>query len=1091
MAEEQEQGNVRLNLDMGRLGMNMDNTPNQINQGVVTYALNAAVENFDANSVNYQNEPGNELCFDFPEGYHLIGTHFINEQNKHIFFLSNPDTGDSEIGFMVNNDCIYHTYINTRCLNFNIDYPIHKSVHKITNCTTEIYWTDGLNPRRYLDLNEPPYQTVFVSGACSPQNTPLIDCNKLKLQPNFEIPQLAVIDVINGGELKAGTYQFAIQYCDARGNGYTSYYSVTNPTPIANPQIATLNFDYVVGKTIELSITNIDITGYYEYINVAVIKTINNITSVELVGTYFIDGTTRPLTYTGQSVTDIRLSINDIFEKFPYYDVAQDLTAVQDILVWDNLTSDERVNYQKIANQIPLQWETWRIPANENYSDELNATNLRGYLRDEVYAFEIVFLLKNGKQTDGFHIPGRIKDGHEALPDVPTTNNDFIGEPEYYVGSVGYSPYWKIYNTGYYLGNHPDATSDVNYKGPWQYGGFAYWESEERYPCNTEVWGDLAGQPIRHHKFPDCSVTHIHESSQLSALPSFNFGNIFDDPLNLDPIDLTPTTYVSVQTNPVMTQDAVFPIGVKIDVDQIKNLIDSSNLTDEQKNDIVGFKIVRGDRSTNRSIVAKGILRNVGKYNRESTEYYYPNYPYNDLKVDPFLQNVNNAYLQGCKPYRVVVTSSSATIAYIDCKTNEYGEFLYSTGSHEFCALSFPLLTSGTTSYIGVTNYSFWQVTNSNPFYDFYARYINPEDPNGNYSIERICGSVEGFFSNGCNSKQIRSTIVPQIEKDDGDGVLVWRNLTCSGTYKACFQFSVTSPLNCGTSSDPELDSFVKSTDPKYRQVFNSPETSFGQPFLGNIIKLESVEYGAGRAHFNKVIDHAKYKLITKEAQQDALKSSVDIANLGGFSATAMFTCYQAYLQIYINGITRKNYAYSFNSIASYDYFVSVPNDTIDFVASPTTTGIKQRTLDICQYLIPGVQSVGENISINNYQRESSVYFRTDLTKTALPYPSDSYYINPGGSGRLISDDSRFVISEKGNCIEPEKLEDIKVVSYYGAIKNIFVNQWGQIYSYETIDTGFQFMFDDIEFNIKEYAIGGKMVTGKCLVSVSQYMSIS
>ena len=31
----------------------------------------------------------------------------------------------------------------------------------------------------------------------------------------------------------------------------------------------------------------------------------------------------------------------DIFEKFPYYDVAQDVTAVQDILVWDNLTSAE------------------------------------------------------------------------------------------------------------------------------------------------------------------------------------------------------------------------------------------------------------------------------------------------------------------------------------------------------------------------------------------------------------------------------------------------------------------------------------------------------------------------------------------------------------------------------------------------------------------------------------------------------------------------------------------------------------------------------------------------------------------------------
>ena len=62
-----------------------------------------------------------------------------------------------------------------------------------------------------------------------------------------------------------------------------------------------------------------------------------------------------------------------------------------------NLTSIDRINYQHIANQITVQWETYRIPATENYADELNATNLRGYLRDEVYAFEIVFLLKEWK----------------------------------------------------------------------------------------------------------------------------------------------------------------------------------------------------------------------------------------------------------------------------------------------------------------------------------------------------------------------------------------------------------------------------------------------------------------------------------------------------------------------------------------------------------------------------------------------------------------------------------------------------------------------------------------------------------------------
>ena len=135
--------------------------------------------------------------------------------------------------------------------------------------------------------------------------------------------------------------------------------------------------------------------------------------------------------YTGQNKHKYRLTIADIFEKFPYYDIAQDLTAVQDVLVWDNLTSIDRINYQQIANQINLKWETYKIPANENYADELNATNLRGYLRDEVYAFEIVFLLKNGKQTDGFHIPGRVINYNDLqYPDVPNTNADFIGEPE-------------------------------------------------------------------------------------------------------------------------------------------------------------------------------------------------------------------------------------------------------------------------------------------------------------------------------------------------------------------------------------------------------------------------------------------------------------------------------------------------------------------------------------------------------------------------------------------------------------------------------------------------------------------------------------
>lgn len=200
------QSDVNQEYNVASIGLNLDNTVSQVPKGMLTYALNASLENFDANSVNYQNEPGNEPCFNnnaefFPANYILIGTHLIQEKNKHIFFLTNPSTGESEIGYMDNNDCNYHVFISAPCLNFDIDYPIHKIVHKITNCSTEIYWTDGFNPRRYLDLDplKIPYTLAQSSTFCDPNYTSQIDCNQLKLQPNFSIPELTIVDVITGG----------------------------------------------------------------------------------------------------------------------------------------------------------------------------------------------------------------------------------------------------------------------------------------------------------------------------------------------------------------------------------------------------------------------------------------------------------------------------------------------------------------------------------------------------------------------------------------------------------------------------------------------------------------------------------------------------------------------------------------------------------------------------------------------------------------------------------------------------------------------------------------------------------------------------
>ncbi len=994
MADQQD-SNIRQESNVARTGMNLDNSANQIPKGQLSYALNAALENYDQNSTSYQNEPGADLCLEFPTGFKLIGKHFIPEQNKHIFLLTNPNTGDCQVGYMDNNDCTYHSYIESKCLGWDINHPIHKIVHKITNCTTEIYWADNV-ARRFLDLNKIPYITIITDTICDVTTTKEIDCNKLKIQPNFSIPLLEVVDVINGGDNIAGTYQFAIQYCDVAGDGYTSYYSVTNPTPLANPLIDTLNFNYNVNKSIILDIIDIDITGYFQYYNVAVIKTINNITSVELVGTYFIDSQHKQVIYSGQNQTQIKLTINDIFEKFPYYDIAQDLTAVQDVLVWDQLTSIDRINYQQIWNNVKLYWETYRIPANENYSNETNATNLRGYLRDEIYPFEGVFLLDNGKQTDGFHIPGRTILPSDLVEVFPT-NDDFIGEPDPVTGSL---PFWRIYNTASVIATSDEYTTDSSYKGPYQYGEFAYWESTEIYPCNEDQWGSLAGQPIRHHKFPDCLVSpHFETSLYTSGTP----------------------------ISPVMENSAVFPIGVKLDISQIMQLIESSNLTITQKKAIIGFKIVRGDRSTNKSIVAKGILRNVGKYTREDTEYYFANYPYNDLRTDPFLLEKSNAFNSQCITYKFTGTSDG-TYNYTDCSTNILSLGSFINGEEiTVCSLTTPERLTGTTTVIVITSYDTYILTSFNTYTVF--AYVTPL----NVSTSIVVHSGNPI------TLQVRQTTAPIV-----------LNLPIIGGNGVAQHINSFKNTECYPGNLSAFDT----EDSKYRMVFNSPETSFGQPFLGNVLKLENVVFGAGKAHFVEVKKNALYKLLTKEAQEDALDSSRAIGLITApFNPTAMFTAYQAYLTIYINGITHKNYGWSYNSIASYNYWANIDNDL----------GIKQRELDIYQYLIPAVQSLNDNHSINNYNRESSVYLKTDSAKPAFPYASKTPSLIIPGNISAIEDKSRYINSQK-SCSSPTSQFDISVVSYYGAIKDIVLNQWGQMYSYNTIDTGFQTKLDTESF---------------------------
>lgn len=835
-------------VNSANIGFNLSSTASQRKEGELSFALNAVVEGIDGESVSYQNEPANTSCLDFPEGYKVVGARFITEKGYSVFFLSDGQ-GNSEIGTA--KDCIYTKVINTPCLNFNINSPIHRIVTKITNCTTELYWAN--KGMRYIDLDNLPYKESKSEFNCDVIiSSTEVDCNKLNVQPNFAIPSIRYIEVGSDGDLVAGTYQFGIQYATSQGDPYTAVYAITQPISVNDFNKVTQDFNYHTSKSITFSIEDIDITGVYDYINIIVVKTINNISSVELVDTRRIVDDKLTITYTGASKVDERLSANDLFETFAAYSEVDSVFTVSDVLGWSGLTVPERVSYQNIANKISLQWQSWRLRDRDNYSLPMNTAEVKGYMRDETYMFSLILINKQGRESDAFPIPGR----KATLSDLETvsgtdvpTGTDGCNTDE---GSL---PSWKVYNTATkngYSSEYLAATDLECYSGPYEYGEFAYTESTDIYPCDNEIYGENAGQAIRGHKFPDNSISHIHDGE----------GNIY-------------------------------PIGVKIDIDQIRSLIIDSGLTQEQKDEIIGFKIVRGNRANNKSIIAKGLLYNVGKYTKEERDYFYINYPFNDLRKDPLIS-------------------------------------------------------------ISLTG-------------------------------------------------------------DDS-----------------------------GSNSTLMLDGF-SSEDSRKRFTFHSPDTHFYQPFLGNQLRLETIEYGQADGHYIQVKKHARYKLLSSGSYITSLGVSMLVgfasasAGLGStnvFNGTAAFMAFSALISIIDKTIPKINPAYQFNSVGRYTHFIPIPN-----------AGDKVRAIDLSSYLVSGMTSAGDILPINNYLRESSVYLRTTRS---IPFPHEA---------GAPEDRSRWVLSDDNGCDGPfRRVRDIS--SYYASIKRNILNQWGTINSYELVDTGFSHPID-------------------------------
>lgn len=192
--------------------------------------------------------------------------------------------------------------------------------------------------------------------------------------------------------------------------------------------------------------------------------------------------------------------------------------------------------------------------------------------------------------------------------------------------------------------------SDCGFTGH-ETGYFAYWESTEEYPDNKELYDSSKV------KIDSAFIDMLNEEDELKEI--FKNGYLRNNAsLDFTCSNIRHFKFPDNVVSPFMTggeknlgsidfsESIVYPLGVTINESTVKSFLDlaveSCLITKEQRDTIKGYELFRGDRLGNESIVMKGILHDMYKDDKNSTDdisVYFRNFPYNTLGSNPFVSD--------------------------------------------------------------------------------------------------------------------------------------------------------------------------------------------------------------------------------------------------------------------------------------------------------------------------------------------------------------------------------------------------------------------------------------------------------------------
>ena len=453
---------------------------------------------------------------------------------------------------------LYEPTTSNAQLNFSVNHPIEGTFKIDSKGDLIVYWTDDLNPPRAFNVTRqqrvvPTLSQRFKLYGINPNTSHKHHIDLLNLFPNAgPVPHIELDDIfsgvakpyqnsiIEGGGLRTAVYYLALAYVD-EDLVSTNYLTVSNPVSIVDEYDHTRPTNKKDGakdgtqtsKAIKWRVSNLN-TDYTRLQPTIIRKMGDEIKAIKL-NAVEINMNSAPTPWQGVVFSGVEGAeagdLDKVIIDTVGYDTAKTMNQLDGVLYLGNTTGTKDVGFQKYANNIKLSSVTHEIPdfdefyatvdnfetgfggrvvdkfaGSVQYVDQSksyryipNIYKYKGYMRDEVYAFYISFIMRDGSMSYAYHIPGRDVVANEL--DVPA---GFATASDFRELSKGYAKNFHFFEYSFTGGSFAGLeTRGMNY---WQNatefypktGDFEVWDSTN----GGQKIGDLGENHVQHHKFP-------------------------------------------------------------------------------------------------------------------------------------------------------------------------------------------------------------------------------------------------------------------------------------------------------------------------------------------------------------------------------------------------------------------------------------------------------------------------------------------------------------------------------------------------------------------------------------------------------------